>query len=63
MPAAQQMGVLERLEGRTDLPSRTLLKAHCSVGTLPNGIYKNFLTWVFNGQDSTPGRYLEDCSS
>lgn len=62
MPAAQQMGMLESLEGRTDL-SRTLLKAHCSVGALPNGIYKNFMTWVFNGQDSTPGHCLEDCSS
>lgn len=63
MPAAQQMGVLERLEGRTDLLSRTLLKVHCSVGALPNGIYKNFMTWVFNGQDGTPGHCLEDCSS
>lgn len=46
MPAAQQMGMLERLEGQTDL-SRTMLKEHCSVGALPNGIYKNFMTWVF----------------
>lgn len=60
MPAAQQMGVLERLEGRTDLLSRTL---HCSVGALPNGIYKNFMTCVFNGQHGTPGHCLEDCSS
>lgn len=59
-PAAQQMGVLKRLEGHTDLLSRTLLKAHCSVGALPNGIYKNFMTWVFNGQDGSPRRCLGD---